>query len=588
MFSEGEEVLAKLPNTSEYYKGRILNVKGDQYKIKFETGAQHTVSEMDIKVERRGRTPTRISNRIAGKSPMRQRYSPSRKSPNNINNHKTESDMKKIDESPTETMPLQQRLDEIRTTLMRRARMSSVTKIEKERTPIVLVRDIDRAASLPIERKSYLFDYSLAERGRGYSMQRDKDLTKVPLPQESREEKRVTSIPVNRDKGIIRIDQPQEWGGWIGTSFLIFLLPISIILPQFLCWKGLLLACVSVVPIGKNVDGQQSKIGKLQYRINGFVSATLAVVLFGLCVYKNVPISDYILENSLQLAISGWLIGTILALGLYVKAERASIANLNIYASTNSKIYNFWQGKEINPRIGILDVKLLLIRASLIGTLIMNIAIATKAIGNVRTLNIEQLDVSTLLVISLQLFYILDGLIYEATIFTSFAVMYEGTGYMTCVSHLLYPFLPTLTTKFMLYHKLQFNYYMGIFVLIFIMGYMLYRSSNSRKDEFRKNPVSPTVPYLETIPTSRGKKLMLSGLWGYVRHPNYLGDIMMQWSIAGISLAIDLLPYYAAICCTLTLAYRAVRDNRRCQTRYGYAWEEYCSRVKYMILKCVF
>ncbi|XP_011145470.1 delta(14)-sterol reductase [Harpegnathos saltator] len=655
MFSEGEEVLAKLPNTSEYYKGRILNVKGDQYKIKFETGAQHTVSEMDIKVERRGRTPTRISNRIAGKSPMRQRYSPSRKSPSkrsparqsmytptkklpvrntrlakvslsridiesdNINNHKTESDMKKIDESPTETMPLQQRLDEIRTTLMRRARMSSVTKIEKERTPIVLVRDIDRAASLPIERKSYLFDYSLAERGRGYSMQRDKfqDLTKVPLPQESREEKRVTSIPVNRDKGIIRIDQPQEWGGWIGTSFLIFLLPISIILPQFLCWKGLcqsdrvqfstdwrayinlhgfltyivyltVLACVSVVPIGKNVDGQQSKIGKLQYRINGFVSATLAVVLFGLCVYKNVPISDYILENSLQLAISGWLIGTILALGLYVKAERASIANLNIYASTNSKIYNFWQGKEINPRIGILDVKLLLIRASLIGTLIMNIAIATKAIGNVRTLNIEQLDVSTLLVISLQLFYILDGLIYEATIFTSFAVMYEGTGYMTCVSHLLYPFLPTLTTKFMLYHKLQFNYYMGIFVLIFIMGYMLYRSSNSRKDEFRKNPVSPTVPYLETIPTSRGKKLMLSGLWGYVRHPNYLGDIMMQWSIAGISLAIDLLPYYAAICCTLTLAYRAVRDNRRCQTRYGYAWEEYCSRVKYMILKCVF
>lgn len=93
---------------------------------------------------------------------------------------------------------------------------------------------------------------------------------------------------------------------------------------------------------------------------------------------------------------------------------------------------------------------------------------------------------------------------------------------------------------------------------------------------------------METIPTSRGKKLMLSGLWGYVRHPNYLGDIMMQWSIAGVTLATDVLPYYVAICCTLTLAYRAVRDNKRCQTRYGYAWEEYCSRVKYMILKCVF
>lgn len=93
---------------------------------------------------------------------------------------------------------------------------------------------------------------------------------------------------------------------------------------------------------------------------------------------------------------------------------------------------------------------------------------------------------------------------------------------------------------------------------------------------------------METIPTSRGKKLMLSGLWGYVRHPNYLGDIIMQWSLACIGLATDILPYYAAICCTFTLAYRAIRDNRRCHTRYGYAWEQYCTRVKYMILKRIF
>lgn len=125
------------------------------------------------------------------------------------------------------------------------------------------------------------------------------DLAKIPPSQES--EKRVTSIAVNREKGIIRIDQPQEWGGWIGTSFLIFLLPLSIILPQLLCskgqcesyrvqlsidwrsyinWHGFLvyfvylavLACVSILPIGKNVDGQQSKMGKLQYRLNGICS----------------------------------------------------------------------------------------------------------------------------------------------------------------------------------------------------------------------------------------------------------------------------------------------------------------------------
>lgn len=40
------------------------------------------------------------------------------------------------------------------------------------------------------------------------------------------------------------------------------------------------------------------------------------------------------------------------------------------------------------------------------------------------------------------------------------------------------------------------------------------------------------VTDLETIPTSRGKKILVSGWWGWVRHPNYLGDIIMHWSWA--------------------------------------------------------
>ncbi len=38
---------------------------------------------------------------------------------------------------------------------------------------------------------------------------------------------------------------------------------------------------------------------------------------------------------------------------------------------------------------------------------------------------------------------------------------------------------------------------------------------------------------LETIPTSTGKKLLVSGWWGMCRHPNYLGDLTMalSWSL---------------------------------------------------------
>ncbi|XP_011876175.1 PREDICTED: delta(14)-sterol reductase [Vollenhovia emeryi] len=645
-FTEGEEVLAKHPNTSEYYKGRILNVKGDRYKIQFETGIESMVREHDIKAER-GRSATRASKRT-GKSPPRSspsRRSPSRRSParqsgksparsptmsarkmpvrstrlakislsridvegDKTSNHKG-SDAKSLSDSPTETLPLQQRLKREVMTVTRRP---TLLKTEQEYKAIMLTRSSDRAVSLPVERKNYVQDYLPGEKERGYSVQRDQDLTK-PVQEGEKWE-----TVVKRQKEINRVDKPQEWGGWIGTSFLVFILPMSAILPQFLCLKGqcktalvklpvklesylnlytplsyvaflTLLACISIIPIGRTVDGQQSKTGRLQYRINGYLSAIITLLIFGLCEYMNISVSDYILNNTVQLSVSGWIVGTLLAIGLYIKAGKAPVINLNIYASTNSKIYNFWQGREINPRIGALDIKLLLIRACLIGTLLVNMAIAIKAVGGVKNINIEKLEMAALLVVLMQLIYTLHGLMYEAAILTSFAIMYEGTGYMTCVGPLLYPFLGTLTARFILYQKVKLDYFVGLSILSFVIGFVLYRTSNLRKDEFRKNPVSPTVPYLETIPTSRGKKLMLSGLWGWVRHPNYLGDIIMQWSIASISWTKDILPYYTAICCTLMLAYRAVRDNRRCQMRYGYAWEQYCSRVKYMIMKRIF
>lgn len=49
-FSEGEEVLAKNPNTGEYNKGKILSIRGERYKVQFEMGIEQYVHSTDIKV----------------------------------------------------------------------------------------------------------------------------------------------------------------------------------------------------------------------------------------------------------------------------------------------------------------------------------------------------------------------------------------------------------------------------------------------------------------------------------------------------------------------------------------------------------
>lgn len=47
---------------------------------------------------------------------------------------------------------------------------------------------------------------------------------------------------------------------------------------------------------------------------------------------------------------------------------------------------------------------------------------------------------------------------------------------------------------------------------------------------------------LQTIPTDTGKRLLVSGWWGFVRKPNYLGDLLMalSWSLCTGELALSL------------------------------------------------
>ncbi|XP_076234062.1 lamin B receptor [Calliopsis andreniformis] len=642
-FSEGDNILAKHPDFNEYYKGKILSMRGERYKVQFETGNEFMIHSADVKACRPSRSTTRLGTR-GRKSP---RSSPSRRSPRIRSPARSPSTGKKssmrgryakvslprieiasdtlsekhiINTESTnddfiDAVSLQSRLKEGGTVTRRTTRLlSGALKPELEHK-MVITRNINRAVSLPLERKSQLHDLGIDTKERGQSVQKDHNLLKTTNYEE--EIKTDSQVTEKRMKEINIINQPQEWGGWFGTLLLIFLTPLIAIVPQLMCTQDqckfeypqiptdlhslislkifsiylgffLFVAIVSMIPIGKKVDGPQSRIGRLQYRLNGFLCALLSLIIFVTCVYKEFEITDIIVENYVQFSISGWILGVILSLMLFIKAGKAPVANLNIHGSTNSRIYNFWQGREINPRIGPLDIKMNLFRTAMIAIILINLSIVVKAVEEAESYSLEHLNIDVVLAAILQIIYSMDSLFFESAILTTFEIMYEGTGYMLCTGYMLFPFLPTLTTKYILYNKTQFNYLLAIPVFFFIIGYLLFRISNSQKNEFRKNPLSPSLSHLQTIPTDRGKKLIVSGLWGFVRHPNYLGDIIMWWSISSISLACDILPYYYTIMCTGLLIHRAMRDNERCKMRYGFAWEQYTSRVKYMLLYRIF
>jgi delta14-sterol reductase len=110
----------------------------------------------------------------------------------------------------------------------------------------------------------------------------------------------------------------------------------------------------------------------------------------------------------------------------------------------------------------------------------------------------------------------------------------DGFGFMLSIGDLTWvPFTYSLQARYLAFHQVDLGLSgtVGIVVLNLI-GYYIFRTSNGEKNEFRKgnNPKSgfashqirlqlTSYPDLSFMQTERGTKLLTSGWWGRSRHP---------------------------------------------------------------------
>jgi len=95
-----------------------------------------------------------------------------------------------------------------------------------------------------------------------------------------------------------------------------------------------------------------------------------------------------------------------------------------------------------------------------------------------------------------------------------------------------------------------------------------------------------------TYATADGRRheslLLVSGWWGVARHFHYVPELALAaaWTMpTGFT---HFLPWFYWIFLFFLLMDRAVRDERRCASKYGAAWREYAARVPYRVLPGVF
>lgn len=72
------------------------------------------------------------------------------------------------------------------------------------------------------------------------------------------------------------------------------------------------------------------------------------------------------------------------------------------------------------------------------------------------------------------------------------------------------------------------------------------------------------------------------------RHVNYLGDLILSYSMCATCGVGNLLPWTYALFMTVLLVHRCKRDEERCRRKYGAGWEEYCAKVRWVIVPGVY
>ncbi|KAK2496601.1 hypothetical protein MC885_004289 [Smutsia gigantea] len=367
----------------------------------------------------------------------------------------------------------------------------------------------------------------------------------------------------------------------------------------WLTWLGLQ-AALYLLPARKVAEGQELKDrSRLHYPINGAwghgrcvygggaagLALVLTALLVGLGMSVGLPLGA-LPEMLLPLAFAAILTAFILSLLLFLKALVASPSALAPGGNSGNPIYDFFLGRELNPRVCSFDFKYFCeLRPGLIGWVLINLALMMQE-AELR----GSPSVAMWLVNGFQLLYVGDALWHEEAVLTTMDITHDGFGFMLAFGDLAWvPFTYSLQAQFLLYHPQPLGLPMAsVICFINAVGYYIFRGANSQKNTFRKNPFDPRVADLETIPTATGRQLLVSGWWGMVRHPNYLGDLIMAvaWSLpCGVS---HLLPYFYVLYFTVLLVHREARDERLCLQKYGLAWREYCRRVPYRIVPYVY
>ena len=177
------------------------------------------------------------------------------------------------------------------------------------------------------------------------------------------------------------------------------------------------------------------------------VVTILAAAVFSFWL-KLLPLS-WIYDNFLPLLTADCIVSVMLSAYLYVTSFGASKL-LATGGQTDAAIYNFFIGRELNPRLGSFDLKHFCeLYPGLIGWVIIDLGMLQK--------QYEQLgyvSAPMLLVCTFQFIYVCDAIWFEKAILSTMDIVHDGFGFMLIFGDLVWvPFTYSLQARYLVDHS---------------------------------------------------------------------------------------------------------------------------------------
>ena len=348
--------------------------------------------------------------------------------------------------------------------------------------------------------------------------------------------------------------------------------------------------------VGGNCLGSVTPAGeRLNYNINGLQAWVISHLLFIVGAFALDLFSPSIIFNywgALLIVVN--ILGFSLATFAYVKAHYFP-TSYNDRKFSGNKLYDYFMGIELNPRIGLIDLKLFFNgRPGIVAWTLINISFAAE-----QYLRYGHVTNSMILVNLLQGLYVLYFFWNEAWYLKTIDIHHDHFGWMLAWGDCVWlPYMYTLQGLFLVFHPVELSPVAAVTTLIIgLVGFYIFASSNMQKDNFRKTdgknliwgkkPESIACKYKTADGTERESKLLVSGWWSVTRHMNYTGDLLLSLAYSLACGFTHILPYFYFFFLSVLLIHRCIRDEKRCKDKYGEKWKEYCERVPYRLIPYV-